>query len=395
MNARRTLTRHIIIFAVCLCTPWSFATRAFGEEQSTIAEFAFDLEYRPSGFGAYVPADFVDEQFDKEPDWGGRKILRGILAAEPNGVGGVAFVWDRQNGKLYVDCNNNRDLTDDPAGVFENTAGKSLLQVFDNIHINIERDNLRLPYVLRLSLFAGTAATRYCTATVVSGYCGDIELYGRKWRMWAADNIDGKINRADFFSLEPPRLDSPVSEYNWNKRIPRTIFLGGHNYRFSSELRQGTTGPILHVVLTEIPTATGQLNIKGKFTRPVTLRTNNDNLTVIDVCESTVAVPAGDYRPSDIYIDAGKAGIFTLSRYSIQGGEITIGEDKPATLTIGGPLRNTVEVKRMGRILTLDYKLLGAGNCEYVPVRTDNETAPTFVVFCNDKEIASGKFAYG
>jgi len=72
---------------------------------------------------------------------------------------------------------------------------------------------------------------------------------------------------------------------------------------------------------------------------------------------------------------------------------IDVGEDKPAVLKVGAPLKQILKAERQGRVLTLDYQLLGIGGENYV--RDDRDNPPTFTVYKGDKKIASGTFEYG
>jgi len=72
---------------------------------------------------------------------------------------------------------------------------------------------------------------------------------------------------------------------------------------------------------------------------------------------------------------------------------VRVAEDKPAVLKVGAPLEQTVKVKRQGRILMLDYELVGAGGEKYTS--PDRSKPPTFTVYKGDKEIASDKFEFG
>ena len=67
---------------------------------------------------------------------------------------------------------------------------------------------------------------------------------------------------------------------------------------------------------------------------------------------------------------------------------------KPAVLTAGGPLTNSVSVSRRGRYLALNYQLVGAGG-PYQLVNQDRSHPPEFTVYQGDKKVASGKFEFG
>ena len=75
-------------------------------------------------------------------------------------------------------------------------------------------------------------------------------------------------------------------------------------------------------------------------------------------------------------------------------GRITVNDTKPAVLTAGGPLTNSVSVIRQGRKLSLNYQLVGAGGA-YQLVNQDRSHPPEFTVYQGDQKVASGKFEFG
>ena len=70
-------------------------------------------------------------------------------------------------------------------------------------------------------------------------------------------------------------------------------------------------------------------------------------------------------------------------------------KNETETLKVGGPLDNSVEVKRIGRVLQFSYKLVGADGKEYTSRNGNKENAPKFAVFKGNKEIGSGTFSFG
>ena len=78
-----------------------------------------------------------------------------------------------------------------------------------------------------------------------------------------------------------------------------------------------------------------------------------------------------------------------------------ISERTPALLRVGGPLTNSVSVNRRGKILLLNYELVGAGGVlvgaggAYQLVNPDRLHPPEFVIYQGDKKVASGKFEFG
>ena len=135
-----------------------------------------------------------------------------------------------------------------------------------------------------------------------------------------------------------------------------------------------------------------ELRFEGESIKSITL-----NGTAHSRPGKILRLPAGKYRINSVTLDD---DYDYLSGY----GHGMFSEDNPAdsfelmsgqphTLKIGGPLLPTVEVTHQGRYLKLDYKLVDAeGRHYYGPKRP---VAPRFVVYQDNEEIGSGKFAYG
>jgi len=73
-------------------------------------------------------------------------------------------------------------------------------------------------------------------------------------------------------------------------------------------------------------------------------------------------------------------------------------EHRPAVLTMGGPLTNSISVARHGWNLNLTYRLIGAEGGDYrlwECDRTKSGSPPQFAIYNGNKKIASGKFEYG
>ena len=63
--------------------------------------------------------------------------------------------------------------------------------------------------------------------------------------------------------------------------------------------------------------------------------------------------------------------------------------------TVGGPLTNSVTVKRRGSMLVLSYRLGGADGRAYRLIRQDRTKPPQFTITQGDKQLASGAFEFG
>jgi len=106
------------VFSLCV-VGFVLAASVFaqGSEVSGPNSYMFDLEYVPSGQSLQV--HWLDRvSFEKEPDFGGRKVAKGLIPTGSEEKDYIGYACDLKKGKLYLDLNRNRDLTDDPNGVF-------------------------------------------------------------------------------------------------------------------------------------------------------------------------------------------------------------------------------------------------------------------------------------
>jgi hypothetical protein len=108
-------------------------------------------------------------------------------------------------------------------------------------------------------------------------------------------------------------------------------------------------------------------------------------------------LPVGDYHQFHVTL-AGSNLVahsaqldFSRAAYPI----VRVASGASASLTAGGPLTNTVTVRRRGGSLQLSYRLIGADGRDY-ELDTGNRLAPPqFTVFHDGREVGSGTFEYG
>jgi len=140
----------------------------------------------------------------------------------------------------------------------------------------------------------------------------------------------------------------------------------------------------------EQDSALGELKLQGKYIERLVLRRKDGRTERFDRPAETIRLPAGEYRLQEARLKSGyTCRIMRVSR----GDWVTVAEDKPALLKVGAPLRQTVKAQRRGRVLVLNYELLGIGGEKYTG--RDRSKPPTFTVYKGDKEIASDKFEFG
>ena len=134
----------------------------------------------------------------------------------------------------------------------------------------------------------------------------------------------------------------------------------------------------------------GELELEGKSIVRLILRREGDNeREEFRRPEQIIKLPTGKYTVQEVHLDGGY--ICSASRGPTR--RLVVTSDEPATLKIGGPLKQTVTVNRQGRLLVMNYQLAGIGGEQYTN-GTGGEP-PTFTVYRGDKEIISDKFEFG
>ena len=356
----------------------------------------FSLDYARSGFSLNLPVELDNEKmvFEKEPDFGGRAIVRGTVRAGEDGKALIGFAWDRVQAKLYVDLNRNLDLTDDVGGAF-NSRDKSVFQTFSDIPIELELGGVKLPYLLEVSFYSYQPSRPRPSARVRSGFSGEIELYGKKWCLGIADGMDGNISHEDRLVLRPYGDQSLTSwELAYPLNVAENVCLDGRSYALSFSFEQQKTKPVLQVTFAEQQLPMGRLDIQGKFIVRMVLA-DGQAVIVMDRPKGEVDVPVGEYRGRDLVLDDGAGKMLRAERFAAMNDDIRIRQGQSTPLKIGGPLNNSVNVQRAGNILRLNYRLVGVGGLDYQPLAGRPDSAPSFGIFQGERKIASGTFEYG
>lgn len=385
-----SVLRSLIVFSILL----SVAGVLSAQEVSASGGEVFNLEYVEDGFRLGVAADILTDtqRFEKEPDLGERAIVRGRLLTGTEEDNWTGFAWDRSKGTLYVDLNRNRDLTDDPEGVFQSDR-RADYQIFHDVRLKMAGD-AELEYVLDVYVYKFGSSRPHCNAVVTSGFQGQFELGGRKWRLAVTDNMDGKIDSGDSFFLDlvDGGIDGSLRDYRLRSPAPEVLTFGGHSYNTSFAFHSDQNGQSIRVKFAHTESSMGQLKIDGKFIKRLTLA-RGPSLVMLDSPEDIVSVPAGDYYLQSVFLDGGEAGQFVGQLDS--GVRVTIGENQVATLKVGAPLANSLTVTSFGRTLRLGYSLKGIDGHEYRSLNENRDNPPRFIVKKDGEEIASGNFEYG
>ena len=136
----------------------------------------------------------------------------------------------------------------------------------------------------------------------------------------------------------------------------------------------------------------GELELEGKSIVRLVLRREGDNeMETFRRPEQIIKLPIGKYSVQEVHLDGGY-----IYNYASRGPTrhlVSVTSDGPATLKIGGPLKQTVKVNRQGRLLVMTHELVGVAGEQYTG--GSNGEPPTFTVYKGDEEIASDKFEFG
>ena len=221
---------------------------------------------------------------------------------------------------------------------------------------------------------------------------GEIELYGKKWTISFYDNMNSKIDSADYLYFLPADIKNSIPD-NFRKSCPacETVFIDGHCYNISIELLGEENKQSRRLIFREIQKPSGLLNIKGKFIRFLALKSDS-MFVVLDSPKSNVSIPEGNYICWDVLLDGGSEGLFQIAGTT---NSTDVRENASKDLNIGGPLNNSIKVSRTGNVCRLDYGLLGIEGIKYESLGGSIDNTPSFIVYKGDKKIAFGSFVFG
>jgi len=361
-----------------------------------------DLDYREVGYSFInwsVPMTTRSEAFKKEPALSHGKVIRGtVRLGSPNQE--TAFAWDRAAGKLYLDLNRNQDLTDDPGGVFSSRTGaRDYYQTFANIHLPFKTLAGAREVLVDLNFYASEQP--HCSAAMRWFWEGKLTLQGEEWQVGLIEN---RLDQSP--SLEASNLllrrwaernqafsGQLYSESSSAFAFSDKLFFGQRAYRLKrADLAQGDKAGV-RLRFAEQRPKLGELKITGDYVHRVTMQ-GQPYRVVIDQPAGLVKVPTGSYSSVKVWLKKGEVEASLDERARSSAARITIDEKKPAVLTAGGPVTNSVSVSRHGKYLSLNYQLVGAGGA-YQLANQDRSHPPEFTVYQGDKKVGSGKFEYG
>ncbi len=338
--------------------------------------------------------------FKKEPALASGRVVRGFLNFGGSSSNAIPFLWQPDAGKLFLDVNRNRDLTDDPDGVYSaRAAGPASYQTFTNVHLVFDTPAGKRPALANLNLYNSISPPR-CIAAVRSFWEGRLTLQGRDWQ---AGLVPGTLDPLAPFEdgrllLRPwPERDQAFSALGGLlDAVPfsRNLFLNGYAYQMTCAAAAQNGQTVVALQFTAQSVATGELKINGNSIRRLML-TGGPYLVVLDQPEGAVQIPTGSYSQFSVQLGQGGTAVYCNSDPRTPGRRISVDGRAPASLTVGGPLTNSVAITRQPQDLILSYQLIGAGGETYRLANRDSAHPPEFAIYQGDRQIASGKFEFG
>ena len=319
--------------------------------------------------------------FENEPALPGKATARGLVPTVPP----TPILRNITDNELYLKADHNRDFSEGSPATYKSRYNGHVL--FEGLQVSTERDSLVIPYTIHLFTYETGCAGWF---EVESAWAGEFDLDGISWTLGIVDNLDGRIDAGDLLYLEDTRKTgkrtlTPVCP------VPETLFFAGHTFRLNLAFRSVASETVLEAAMTELHPEMGELTIEADGCRRLRLR--SDPLTaILDDPEGRISLPAGVYRVEDC----------VLRDESIQWGgpkfvqynrSLSIQPGKTASLRLGKPLSNTVEVSRDRNLLRLSYQLAGAGGEQYSYYNWASR--PSFQICKGPLRIARGTFPFG
>jgi hypothetical protein len=337
--------------------------------------------------------------FPKEPALSKGTVIRGLFQLGHGTTNAMAFVWDRTGRKLYLDLNRNLDLTDDPAGVFScrKGGGSDSYQTFPDVSLPLRTSAGKRQAVVDLNLYNYDRFN--CSAAARSLWQGKVILYGQEWQVGLPENpFNGRASfQPDHLVLRPwSQRNKPFALFNAaEEALPFSskLFVGEHAYQLQYTNAVDGGADRLQVQFVEQRPKLGELKITGQFVQRVALE-RGPYLVVLDSPGVTTKLPVGRYEVVKVALKKGDTEAYPANQRYGPAARITISEQKPAVLRVGGPLTNSVVVSKRGRYLALNYRLVGVDGA-YELANLDRSHPPEFAAYLGDKKIGSGKFQYG
>lgn len=321
----------------------------------------------------------------------------------------MAMVWDHVRDVLYVDLNRNLDMTDDPNGVFTNSlrgvGGPYYYGSFENVRLPVRRAGAEEPLLVRLDLISSgdqRPSIYHAAARVRSFWRGKVEIDGAEFEIGIirkpTSGRDSPLFLLRAWDLGEKSL--VLAEQTGTVfESTKELFYRGHLYELDHQLDTNSVPVGYRLQMREIQADSGEVSLTGKYLDRVVLSSSRRTV-VLDKPSAVERIPVGSYtiRAVTLLNEKTRARVSSDLRNPELGlANVEVRSSGKSIFPLGGPLTNSVSIRRRGRTLVFDYELRGGGGARYSLIETDKtESAPPeFAVYRGEKKIASGKFEFG
>jgi len=359
--------------------------------------YTFELQWQENGESSGFSQAFDDNlSFSKEPPVDQHEVFRGLLDyhGQTDESPKVGYLWDKTDGKLYVDLNKDGNLTNDPNGILENQRnGYPDFQEFSVFPVSFSTENGVFRYLISANM-QGYEYFQQATFRIQSGYAGRVELHDQPWRFSVNDNLQGAIQPGCNLSVYP----ETEALRNQIDSLPATkqLFLDDHCYTMEFEFKKGANEqPALWCTLTEMDVPTAMLQIEGQGVSRLVFG-NGDILVLPHLADQEVVVPVGDFTCRSLSLHIGQYP--TVSPRVLGDIVVQISPEQENVLRVGTPLNQTVQVQRVGKTLRFTYEIVGTGGEKYdiqQLTNYDSNKKPYVAIYKGNVQVGSGQFEFG
>ena len=324
----------------------------------------------------------------------------------------IGMAWDRKAGRVWLDLNGNRDLTDDPEGFFE-TTDRGAAQTFTNAHLTAltRRGPAKVCLDLALEWREGT-----CLASGRARCClaGKLELGGQVWQVAYV---------SEFFDFKSPVQEGAFMARPWDPSLegrawPATMAVGMPGFAFSGPNADGVRWRQASTVLfggnawsvegreteTNGPPAM-ILEVRGEARERGVIELTGSNVTRVllgqgnrwgwaPVVANRFEIAEGRYSIGGMGINSGGVMVYaarSTSRY------LDVKKGVTNRFVAGMPLTNRVEASREGHSIRVACQTLDAGGLVNLvsSMGGQNQPRPEFSIWKGGRRVAAGPLEYG
>lgn len=390
------------------------------------------LKYREVGFSPLAWEIKVEpgKRFTKEPPLSRTGVFRGRFCLGPGTNLSLPFAWDSSAQRLYLDLNRNRDLTDDPDGVFVGTD--TGVQLYRGLRLEFPSPEGSYQVRVDAHVFEQGGIPRVFLY-VRSLWEGTVELSGKKWYVAVIGKPDGRLGPAASLKEINSRLilrpwaekDKPFLWWHATQRyveslshvklvtfpyryagnaeafdafnLPAKLFFQDQAYRVQCRVEAARGAPAdLALSFEPISVALGRVRVEGDFIRRLVLDGcgSADPFTaVIDAPVGEARVPVGAYARQLVWLrcDGG-----TNTAIGLGTNRLAVAEANATVFKAGAPLRQMVEMgPANGDPVSLSYRLVNAGGIGFHLAFHDEKDPPRLAIRQGNKLVGEGQFEFG